>query len=152
MARPSKPVSAKTAHDTKAEQAARIARETELKGDTDKIEPSEALNESQMAMFDFIVSQLEGAATLGNLDVPLLTQAACVFDRMNQYETMLRDDPSLMLDSKFMANQDRAAKQSFRYFNELGMSPQARAKMAIATVKDSGAAPKTIMDVLADDE
>jgi phage terminase small subunit len=56
-----------------------------------------------------------------------------------------------MFDKELTMSQDRLVKQSMRYINELGLSPQSRAKLGTIAVSKAEKAP-TIMDLLADDE
>ena len=43
---------------------------------------------------------------------------------------MINEDPSLIFNVKLMASKDKYTKDFFRCCNELGLSPQSRAKFA----------------------
>jgi hypothetical protein len=68
-------------------------------------------------------------------------------------EKQINEDEELLLDSKFMSSKDKYMKDFFRICNELCLSPQARAKISIATVNGVKEGKKNpILDALLDDD
>ena len=143
MGRPSK--SAKVLTDcsqTKAEIAARIEAEDKLRGDGLPEAPS-YLSEEQRAIFDRTVDMLKESGTLSKLDSDVLGIYAVAVDRITEIEKRQNDEPKLFGDSKLLSAKEKYTKDFFRCCNELCLSPQSRAKMAIAT-----AANKTVDPLL----
>lgn len=131
MARPCKPASLLTEKSqTKAEISEREAIEKKLRGEKAKITCPGDLSPSQKKIFRRIVKELAKSDILGTLDVYLLRQTAISIDRLQEIENMINEDPSLIFNVKLMASKDKYTKDFFRCCNELGLSPQSRAKFA----------------------
>ena len=152
MARPAKPLSEQSGAITKEESAEREKTEARLRGQNDTIKPSEYLNEAQENIFDYIVKNLEKAGVLGNLDLFVLEMAAISICRIREIEIAINEDPEELSNSKLMAAKEKYSKDFFRCCNELALSPQARAKIAIASVKAVKENRNPILDVLEEDE
>lgn len=143
MGRPSKSAKVLTeCSQTKAEIAARIEAEDKLRGDGLPKAPS-YLSEEQRADFDRIVDMLKESGTLSKLDSEVLGIYAVAVDRIAEIEKRQNDEPDLLFDSKLLSAKEKYTKEFFRCCNELCLSPQSRAKMAIAT-----AANKTVDPLL----
>ena len=151
MARPAKPVGVNAKHLTKKEKEARQKLEAKTRGDNSKLIPPDDMPEDQKKYFYFFITELAQAETLGNIDVPILSGACRCFARLDAVERRMDNDPDWMFDKELTMSQDRLVKQSMRYINELGLSPQSRAKLGTIAVSKAEKAP-TIMDLLADDE
>ena len=151
MGRPAKHVSAKTGVINKEEEAKRNETDLIVRGDSDQLVAPDYLSEEQVALFDYIVKNLENARILGNLDVFMVAQTAIVIDRLQTIELKININGSLLADPKFMSTQDKYFKQFARCCSELSLSPQGRAKLSIAITKPAKE-KKTIMDVLNDDD
>lgn len=149
MARPAKSVNTKTGVITAAESEKRKAAEERLRGKDAVLKPSSYLTTKQKKIFKRIVELLKDSRILGELDTYILEQTAITIDRLQQIEQMVNGDAALLFDSKLMASKDKYTKDFFRCCNELCLSPQSRAKLAIQTAKEEE--PKTIMDLLEDD-
>lgn len=147
MARPAKSTNVTSKHLTKAEIAARTAAEAALRGDG-LPKPPAYLTKEQKRIFKRIVSLLEGSGTLGMADVYVLTTAAVAIDRLQYIETNINEDPAMLTDKEFMAAKDKYTKDFFRCCNELCLSPQSRAKMAVANMNAAKDAADPLTQVL----
>lgn len=152
MARPAKAIAAKTAKISKEETEQRLQVEDQLRGDTDKLVPPLYLTPDQIEIFNYVLNELETAKVLGNLDLFSLSQLAICTDRMQKIEKQVNDDPTALINTKLMQTRDRYARDFLRLINEFCMSPQARAKLSISTVKPGQDKKKTLMDILNEDE
>lgn len=130
MARPAKSANVTSKHLTKAEKDAKLAAESQVKGNADKIRAPSYLSRTQKKIFKNIVNELKASAILGNLDVYVLAEASIAIDRMQDIETMINEKPELITNINIMSAKDKYTKAFFRYCNELCLSPQSRAKMA----------------------
>lgn len=124
-----KPVECMTKHLTKAEIKARKEQEKILKGKNDKLKPSAHLSKEQKKIFKYIVNELEISGILCNLDIYCLDSISIAIDRLQNIETMINADSSLLLNSKLMSAKDRYQKDFNKMCGELSLSPQARAKL-----------------------
>ncbi len=152
MARPAKAIATKTGKIGNEEQQQRLQIESKLKGGREKLVPPLYLTDDQMKIFNYIMTELEEADILGNLDLFVLSQAAVCVDRVQKLEKQINDNPDLIRNNAFMAGKDKYSKDFFRCCNELCLSPQSRAKLSISTVKPGSEKKKTIMDLLNEDE
>ena len=152
MARPAKAVATKNGKIGNEEQQQRLQIENKLKGGRDKLVPPLYLTDDQMRIFNYIMTELEEADILGNLDLFVLSQTAICVDRVQKLEKQINDDPDLIRNNAFMAGKDKYSKDFFRCCNELCLSPQSRAKLSISTVKPGAEKKKTIMDLLNEDD
>ena len=152
MGRPAKAVATKTAKISKDETEQRLQIEDQLRGDTDKLVPPLYLTEKQIEIFNYILTELETAKVLGNLDLFALSQLSICVDRMQQIEDQINQNMDLILESKLMSARDRYARDFIRLCNEFCMSPQSRAKLSISTVKPGQEKKKTLMELLNEDD
>lgn len=150
MARPSKSITASTGKISKEEKEIRLETENKLKGSSDKLIPASYLNTRQKEIFNYIIDNLKQSKVLGNLDIFTLNQAAIVIERLEYLEKQANEDIEVLLKSTFKAAKDMYSKEFFRYCNELCLSPQARAKLSIAAIKEPE--KKTLKDILAEDD
>ena len=149
MGRPAKSVKTKTGVITAAESEKRRAAEEKLRGRAGMLQPSDYLTAKQRRIFRRIVKLLNDSQILGELDIYILEQTAITIDRLQQIEQMVNGNAALLFDSKLMASKDKYTKDFFRCCNELCLSPQSRAKLAIQTAKEEE--PKTLLDMMEDD-
>lgn len=155
MARPCKPASVLTdKSQTKAEIAERDAIEKKLRGDKVKLTPPRHLNADQKKIFRKIVSWLKDSEVLGSADVNIIAVTAIAIDRINTIEEMVNNDVRLLKNTRLMGTKDRYTKDFFRGCNELGLSPQSRAKFANikASKKEDDPLMKILAASLEDDE
>lgn len=149
--RPAKPVSQISKNLTKEERRGREAVEKITAGNSDKLRPPTHLTKDQKKIFKYIIEQTEEAKIFGNLDIYALAQGAICIDRLNKLDKMINEDINLLLDAKVNTLQDKLFKQFARICNELSLSPQSRAKLAIKAV-DNTEKKKSILDLLAEDD
>lgn len=152
MARPAKAVATKSGKIGNEEQQQRLQIENKLKSGREKLVPPLYLTDDQMMIFNYIMTELEEADILGNLDLFVLSQTAICVDRVQKLEKQINADPDLIRNNAFMAGKDKYSKDFFRCCNELCLSPQSRAKLSISTVKPGAEKKKTIMDLLNEDD
>ena len=134
MGRPSKSAKVLTeCSQTKAEIAARVEAENKLKGNGLPA-PPKYLSEEQRGIFDRIVGLLKESDILSELDSDVLGICAVSLDRIAEIERRQNEDP------------EKYTKDFFRCCNELCLSPQSRAKVAIATTAKKTADP--LLEVL----
>lgn len=149
MARPCKPASLLTeCSQTKAEIQSRIDNENKLKGDSTNIKPPSHLSKVQKKIFKDIVKKLDASQILSDKDTYLLSEFAISIDRLQAIEKQINEEPSMLFDSSVMSSKDKYTKIFFRGCNELGFSPQSRAKIANINVqaKEENPLIKALMD------
>lgn len=151
MARPAKSTRVKTGTIKKEDEAQRLALEDKLRGKNDKLVPPLYLTESQMAIFNYIMGELQEADILGNLDLFILAQTAIAVDRIQDLDRQANESKDLLFENAFRQARAEVSKEYFRCCNELCLSPQSRAKLSIAKVKP-GDKKKTIMDLINEDD
>ena len=76
------------------------------------------------------MKELGDSDILGSLDNYLLRLTSITIDRLRTIEEMVNEDRQLLRDVKLMATKDKYSREFFRCCNELGLSPQSRAKFA----------------------
>lgn len=131
MGRPCKSAKVLTeCSQTKEEIDTRIKNEESIRGKGNNIVPSMNLTESQMYIFDFIVSELKSSDILSNLDGFLLTKASIAIDRLHYIENLVNKQPKALFNKDIMSKKDSYDKDFYRCCNELCLSPQSRAKIA----------------------
>jgi P27 family predicted phage terminase small subunit len=129
MARPSKPVDVMSKNLTKEEYQVRKEQETRLKGDDDNIRPSSYLNEEQIEIFESVIDHMKASGVLSNIDVHLLSAYAVSVDRLQWIDSHINRDPNQMLNKEIMSARKQHMDDFKRLSNELGFSPQSRAKL-----------------------
>lgn len=151
MARPAKAIDTNSMKMSKEERKFRKEVETNLKGSNDKIKPQKFLTKRQKQIFKYILSNLN-QDILSNLDLYLLNQTAITIERLESIEKIINESSNDGINLSTAINlkslRDMYSKDFFRSCNELSLSPQARAKLSIATPPPQ---KKTLMDVLGED-
>lgn len=137
MARPAKAINTATGARTKEEIKGRQQIEDKLKGSIGRLTPPKFLTVEQKTIFKKIVKELQNANILGKLDIPILAQTAVTIDRMQAIESKVNENPDLLFDKDLMSVRDKYSKDFFRCCNELSLSPQSRAKMALTAQKNT---------------
>lgn len=135
MGRPSK--SAKVLHprsQTQEEINGRIEVEEKLKGNDNKVEPSNRLNANQKKIFKYIVGEMAASKILGNLDTFILETCCIAIDRLQGIEKIINNDFDRICDKELMAAKNKYTSDFFKCCGELSLSPQSRAKMGIIAV------------------
>ncbi|MCH5279549.1 MAG: P27 family phage terminase small subunit [Christensenellaceae bacterium] len=149
MARPAKSVNVSSKHLTKEEQAARQDAENKLRGGIGKKpQPPKHLSAAQRKIFLRIRKELEESNILSSLDDYVLAAASVAIDRLAYIETSINIDPELLSDKNFMASKDKYMRDFFRCCNELCLSPQSRAKMAVTNLNAAKEAADPLLEAL----
>lgn len=152
MARPAKAATLNSSKISKEDMEERKEREERVRGKADRLEPPEYLTRSQRKIFRYIVRNLEESQVLGNLDIYILSQAAISIDKLRQIDEYLNNSPGVTNMIAAKSTREMYSKEFFRCCNELCLSPQSRAKLAIANVGDGKEKKKTIMDLLNEED
>lgn len=129
IARPSKPVDVNSKHLTKDEYRTRKETEAKLKGNDDKIIPSDYLNEEQKEIFTYIVNEMTNSGILSNLDVYLLDAFSITIERLQWIDSQINRDRDQLLNKDVMSARRQHMDDFKRLSSELGFSPQSRAKL-----------------------
>ena len=129
--RPAKPaIMLSDCSQTKEEIQNRIDNEEKLKGNSDKIDPPDYLDNKQVELFNYIKNELEASNLLSNLDVFILAKCAIAISRLQYIEKKVNDNPRLLLvQNPLMSNKKNYDADFFRCCNELSLTPAARAKL-----------------------
>lgn len=132
MSRPAKPIQASTQMMTKENRAARIENETKLKGSKAVSIPA-YLSKDQKAIAAAIIDALSQADILSSLDETIIALAAFSIDGITKCIKEQQDDPFVLDDSNYRQKLKKLEETFEKACRELGLSPQARAKIAIAS-------------------
>ena len=154
MARPCKPANAQAEY-TSTNQRKRIEQradaENRIGGGKAKLVPENWLTKKQKEYFKSAVKYLENADVLRAADVHILSEWAWALDMKTRVEIEVNNDDNLKYNKEVLSALDKYTKTFFRCCNELGFSPQARAKVAANIVKaDDGT--EMLRKILADEE
>lgn len=149
MARPSKSVSVKSRKISKEEKKKLEEAEQKIRGENDKILPQKHLNKRQKEIFFYIISELEDKNILGNLDVFVLNQTAIVIERLEKLDKLANKSKDIVQTTAFKNTRDMYTKDFFRCCNELCLSPQSRAKLAIAVTPTK---KQSLMEILNEED
>jgi P27 family predicted phage terminase small subunit len=115
---------------TKEEIQNRVENEEKLKGNSDKINAPDYLDNNQVELFNYIKNELEASKLLSNLDVFILAKCAIAISRLQYIEKKVNDNPRLLLvQNPLMSNKKNYDADFFRCCNELSLTPAARAKL-----------------------
>ena len=129
MPRPAKPIELQTCHNTKSDIQKRKFMQNSLKGDNACIVPPYRLSDSQLNIFNKIRDVYNKVDLIGELDIYTLAECAVVIDRLQVLEMMINDNPDLLTDKDIMSIRKGYTQDYYRLCNELGLSPQSRAKL-----------------------
>ena len=129
MPRPAKPIELQTKHNTKSDIQKRKSIQNSLKGENACIVPTYRLSDSQLNIFNKIRDVYDKVDLIGELDIYTLAECAVVIDRLQVLEMMINDNPDLLTDKDIMTIRKGYTQDYYRLCNELGLSPQSRAKL-----------------------
>lgn len=129
MARLAKAASIQKGKISAADKAKRLEVEKALRGADDKLAAPEYLDESQKQIFQFILSSMKETNLVGNLDVYILSLCSIAIGRLQQIETMISNDTSLLSNSALMSSKDKYSKDFYKCCAELCLSPSSRARL-----------------------
>ena len=145
MPRPAKPVELQTCHNTKSDIQKRKSIQNSLKGENACIVPPYKLSDSQLNIFNKIRDVYNKVDLIGELDIYTLAECAVVIDRLQVLEMMINDNPDLLTDKDIMAIRKGYTQDYYRLCNELGLSPQSRAKLgSLSLQKDKQSKDKLL--------
>nr|DAW46105.1 MAG TPA: terminase small subunit [Caudoviricetes sp.] len=149
MARPCKPAKLLTeCSQTKEEISARQRVEEKLRGEPARLSPPGYLSKTQKKIFKNLLKFLEPADVLGGQDVYLLTLCAIALDRMQAIEQMINEDPARLADRDLITAKAKYTQDFLRCCNELGLSPQSRAKLGNIALQKKQEAADPVMRLL----
>ncbi len=134
-------------HLTAEEKEIRAAAESRI-SDGKLPTPPKYLSKEQRAIFNQIRKLLKDSGILCRLDSYVLTRFSIAVDRLTYIEQEINDDPDLLRDKELMASKDKYTKDFFRCCSELCLSPQARAKMALASLNAEKDKQDPLLEVL----
>ena len=148
MARPAKPIDLAVGARTKEEVLARQEAEEKLK--TNELpKPPRGTGKEVKKIFREIVKRLEGAEVLCSLDDWIIAKTATAIYMLGKIDSDIEINNSLKYDRDVMSARAKYTQDFYRGCNELGLSPQARAKLAISM---SGKDEDPLLEALGDDE
>ena len=137
MARPAKSAKVLTeCSQTKAEINARIEFENSVGGGSDKIEPPARLTQRQAEIFGGVVELMKASDVLRNADIEIIARYAFILDKIISIEADMNTDTELLYNKDTVSAYSKYMQIYFRCCNELSLSPQSRAKLAITSTKD----------------
>ena len=152
MGRPAKPAVAGTGKIGKQTKSDRENAEKSLKGDTKNVQSAYKLTSSQRKLFNAIRKVLQDAGVLGELDAYVLTATAVAFARVQEIDLIVNEDPRLLFDKDRLAAREKYWSAFCRGCNELGLSPQARAKLGIVAASNKSKENDPLAKLLAGDD
>lgn len=152
MARPAKPADAGTGKIGKQEKTDRKNAEKSLKGNAKNVQPAYKLTKNQRKIFNTIRKILEDADVLGELDTYVLTATAVAADRIAEIDLKVNDTPDLMLDKDTAGVRGKYWSDFRQGCNELGLSPQARAKLGIVAAANKSKEKDPLTALLSGDD
>jgi P27 family predicted phage terminase small subunit len=153
MARPTKPSNLLSeCSQTKDEIAQRERAEKKLRGDGGLPKPPKYLTTAQKKIFKRTVDMLKDSGILCDKDTGILESYAISYDRVQNIETLINENPDELTNSKLMAAKKQYQSDYYRCCNELGMSPQSRAKFANLTAEKEVDPLAEIVKLVGEDE
>ena len=148
MARPAKPIDLAVGARTKEEVLARQEAEEKLKTNAPP-KPPRGTGKEVKKIFREIVKRLEGAEVLCSLDDWIIAKTATAIYMLGKIDSDIEINNSLKYDRDVMNARAKYTQDFYRGCNELGLSPQARAKLAISM---GGKDEDPLLEALGDDE
>ena len=146
--RPAKPIDMAVGARTKDEIESRAAAEEKLKS-AGAPKPPRTLSKNQKKIFREIVKRLGAADTLCSLDDWILAKTATAIDKLAEIDADIEATPAKKYDREVMNARAKYTQDFYRGCNELGLSPQSRAKLAISIAERE---TDSLLDALGDDE
>lgn len=131
MGRPAKPSGFETGKTGKQTKDERKAVEDGLKGEKTDLKPAYKLTKTQKKIFKGIKEMLENTDIIGSQDAFIISSTAVAMDRVADIDMAVNERPNLLTDKQMLSAREKFFTQFCRGCNELGLSPQARAKIGI---------------------
>lgn len=152
MGRPAKPAVAGMGKIGKQAKNDRENAENKLKGDAQNVKPAYKLTSIQRKVFNAIRKVLQDAGVLGELDAYVLTATAVAFARVQEIDLIVNENERLLFDKDRLAVREKYWSAFCRGCNELGLSPQARAKLGIVAAANKSKENDPLAKLLAGDD
>ena len=150
MGRPAISAKVTAKHLSDTEKNSKLAAEERLRGKADRLRPPKYLTASQKKIFRFIVGEMQESGVLGNLDVYVLAECSIALDRMQEIESQINSDFSMIASQSLMSAKDKYTRSFFRCCNELCLSPQSRAK--IGNINLTATEENPLLKILSEEE
>lgn len=150
MALAPKPAELMSKHLSKEEINKRREAENKLKGNNDLIKPPSFLSSKQKRIFNFISKELVNVNILNNLDITLLEVCSIAIDRIREIESKINKNPDLLSDNKFISIKNKYTQEFFKCMQELGLSPSARARLALLNIEKEDKESDPVLKILGD--
>lgn len=152
MGRPAKPAVAGTGKIGKQTKNDRENAEKKLKGNANNVQPAYKLTSTQRKVFNAIRKVLQDAGVLGELDAYVLTATAVAFARVQEIDLIVNEEDRLLFDKDRLSAREKYWSAFCRGCNELGLSPQARAKLGIVAAGNKARENDPLAKMLAEDD
>ena len=146
MSKGSKPVDLVASHLTKQQIAERKEAEEKLKGDDSLVyanPPKELSTKTEKELYMFIVNELKASKILTNIDMQLIVQTVDSIMNMREAKKAIRKYGQVVVKNDGSLSKNPACtiykEYSQIYYQcsmQLGLSPSARSKLALDTLKD----------------
>lgn len=91
------------------------------------------LTDEQVKKRDWLIEQMDD---FKEIDLPLVESLAFAIDKLEYMDERLNTLPAMLDDRQFMASRDKFVKQVENGLKMLDITPQARAKKQLETVKE----------------
>ena len=134
-------------HITNLEREVRTETERTLKGKSDKLKAPDYLSDTQKAIFNYVVSEMQMPGFFGNMDVFILAQYAICADTLINIEVE-RQDPEKEYSKDLISARKTYSADFLKFGLELGLSPQARAKVGIYAAEQKKAETNPVLGIL----
>lgn len=152
MSRPAKPSDARTGKVGKQQNSDRKNAENQLKGNSENVQPAYKITKNQRKIFNFIRKVLVEAGVLGALDTYVLTATAVAADRLAEIDLKMNERQDMLLDKDVAAVRGKYWSDFRQGCNELGLSPQARAKLGIVAAANKAKEKDPLAEMLSGDD
>ena len=135
MAKPRVPMALQKKKVSKAEREKREKMEMELRGNNDKLKPPRNLTKGAKKYFKEIVTNLEESRLLGNGDIGIVTITAMTRDKIDRLEMLIQASSDIEEIKSLMRLQSALNKDLKGLYNDLGLSPTSRSRLASMQVE-----------------
>jgi len=152
LGRPAKALRTAQGARTKEAKARRQAKEDALRGGDARVQCPAYLTDKQKYIFHKIRNLLKGADVLGNVDGYIIAVCAVSIDRVRELDTEMNAGGKAINDRDSVLARSKYLSDFYRCCNELGLSPQARAKLGVLAAGKKKEETDPLLKALQDDE
>lgn len=153
--RPAKAIKTATGARTKQVKELRESAEKRLRGGKNgenvKVICPAYLTDAQKYIFDKIRTLLKDAGVLGSVDGYMIAVCAVSIDRVRDIDKKMNDEGKIC-DKDAVLARSKYLSDFYRSCNELGLSPQARAKLGVLAAGKKAEEKDPLVKALSDDE